>query len=161
MYENKETLSPTTVLRQFEIKSFSPAILTCDVMTFGYFSCCKMVVPDFLPHNDVTAGCDAECQYVCKLLLIRQCLKLALNLYKLLSNITLENNVTSSQNMTKFICFCWYTNMSNYNYMLRPFLVAIIRLYIPSFKSYVQYVNKTMFDDEVSNILIYNVIYNI
>jgi len=51
--------------------------------------------------------------------------------------------------------------MSNYNYMLRPFLVAIIRLYIPSFKSYVQYVNKTMFDDEVSNILIYNVIYNI
>jgi len=27
-----------------------------------------MAVPDFLPHKDVTAGCDAEGQYVCKLL---------------------------------------------------------------------------------------------
>jgi hypothetical protein len=72
----------------------------------------------------------------------------------------LEYNVISSQNKTKFICFCWSTDISNYNYMLRPFLLAIIRLYIPSFKSYVQYAYLTMFDDEVSNILIYNVIYN-
>jgi len=33
-----------------------------------------------------------------------------------------EHNVTSSQNKTKFICFCCYTNISNYNYMFRPFL---------------------------------------
>ena len=52
-----------------------------------------------------------------------------------------EYNVNSGQNTTKFICFCWYTNISNYNYMFRPFLVTIIRLYIPSFKSYVQYAN--------------------
>ena len=64
---------------------------------------------------------------------------------------------TSCQNTTKSICFCWYTNISNYNYMFRPFLVAIIRLYIPSFKSYVQY---AMFDDEISIILVYNTIYN-
>jgi hypothetical protein len=48
-----------------------------------------------------------------------------------------EYNVTSSQNTNKFICFSWYTNISNYNYMFRSFLVAIISLYIPSFKSYV------------------------
>jgi len=37
---------------------------------------------------------------------------------------------------TKFICYYWYTNFSDYNYMFRPVLVAIIRLYIPSFKSF-------------------------
>jgi hypothetical protein len=52
-----------------------------------------------------------------------------------------EYNVTSSENTTKFIRLCWYTNISNYNYMSRPFLVAIIRLYFPSFKSYVKYAN--------------------
>jgi len=36
-----------------------------------------------------------------------------------------EYNVTSSQNTTKFICFCRYTNISNYNYMFLAFLVAI------------------------------------
>jgi len=44
--------------------------------------------------------------------------------------------------------------------MFWPFLVAIIRLYVPSFKSYVQYANYTMFDDEISIILIYNIIHN-
>ena len=48
-----------------------------------------------------------------------------------------EYNVISTQNTTKFICFCCHTNISNYNYMFRPFLVVIIRLYIPNFKSYV------------------------
>jgi hypothetical protein len=40
--------------------------------------------------------------------------------------------------------------------MFRPFLVAIIRKYIPSFKNDVQYANYTMFDNEISIILIAN-----
>ena len=36
-----------------------------------------------------------------------------------------------------FICYA-VIQISNYNYMFRPYLVAIIRLYILSFKSFVQ-----------------------
>jgi len=65
-------------------------------MTFGYFSCCETVFPDFLLHTDVTAGYDAERQYVCKLFLIRRCLKLDLNLFNLLSNIMLLEHGTNT-----------------------------------------------------------------
>jgi hypothetical protein len=49
--------------------------------------------------------------------------------------VLLEYNVNDSQNTTEFICYCWYKNFSNYNCMFRLFIVAIIRLYIHSFKS--------------------------
>jgi len=68
-------------------------------MTFGYFPCCETVIPDFLPHTDVTAGCDAERQYVCMLFLISKYLTLALNLFKLLSNIMLLEHVTKTPSL--------------------------------------------------------------
>jgi len=44
-------------------------------------------------------------------------------------------NTNNSQNITKFIATAGI-QYSNYNsYMFRPFLVAIIRLYIPSLKT--------------------------
>ena len=46
-------------------------------------------------------------------------------------------NVKIFYNTTKFyLLYCY--KISNYNYMFRPYLVAIIRLYILIFKSFVQ-----------------------
>jgi len=47
-----------------------------------------------------------------------------------------EYSVNNSQNTTEFYLLLLVYKFSNYNYMFRPFLVAIIRLYIPDFKSF-------------------------
>jgi hypothetical protein len=51
-----------------------------------------MAVPDLLPHKDVTAVCDAECQNVGMLFLVMQCLQLAIKLLKLSSNVVLPEH---------------------------------------------------------------------
>jgi hypothetical protein len=82
----------TRLKQHLSIPSFWPAVS----WRLDISSCCKMVVPDFLRHKDVTAICDAECQYVWMLFLIRQCLQLAINLSRLSSNILLPEHDTNN-----------------------------------------------------------------
>jgi hypothetical protein len=47
--------------------------------------------------------------------------------------VNIKHDIGDSQNTTKYLLATAGIQNSN-NYMFRPFLVAIIRLYIPSFK---------------------------
>jgi hypothetical protein len=71
-------------------------------------------------------------------------------------NLRLKHDVSNSHNTTNYSFATAGVQDSN-NYMFRPFLLAIIRLYIPSFKS--MYNKLIMFDDEMSIILMHSIQY--